>query len=369
MVEEASAAVILAANDAGAVRPGEELDLQRLAPVLADLLGWGTDDIEVRQYPAGYSNLTYLLRQGGREAVLRRPPFGAEAGAHDMSREYRILAGLARLDYPAPRPIAYIDDSGLIGAPFYLMERIDGVVLPSPWPPGYALPAGVLRRVSAAVVDGLADLHRLDYGRAGLGDLGRPAGYVRRQVEGWLRRYRAAQTDDVPAMEQAAEWLAARLPLEEEVAASRAPALIHNDFIHHNVAVDPRDPGRLVAVLDWEMATLGDPLMDLGTTLAWWAEPGDPAGVVEFSQPPGDNVRRDEVVARYFVSTGVPGPDPLFFFVYGLVKLAVVNQQIYARFRRGFTTDERFASLAHNVADEAELATRAIRAGRISHLE
>jgi aminoglycoside phosphotransferase (APT) family kinase protein len=257
-----------------AVRAGEELDAAPLAAFLARAVpGWEDADagaLAVAQFGGGFSNLTYLVRAGERELVLRRPPRGVHAGtAHDVLREARLLLALRPAHARVPRVLALCDDAAVLGAPFYCMERVRGAILRGL--PGEPLPdAPTMRRLSEGFVDELAALHALDWEAAGLGALGRPDGYVERQVAGWSRRWAAARTGDVPSVDAAAAWLAAHRP------PGRGAALIHNDFKYDNLVLDPADPGRVVAVLDWEMATLGDPLMDLGTSLGYWVDPDDP---------------------------------------------------------------------------------------------
>jgi aminoglycoside phosphotransferase (APT) family kinase protein len=350
-----------------AVRPGEELDGAALDAYLRAHLAGYAGPLAVRQFPSGHSNLTYLVQAGPRELVLRRPPFGTTVKtAHDMGREHRLLSGLHGVYPRAPRPVLYCADPAVLGAPFYLMERVRGVVLRGAQPPAAAgLDAAAVRRLSTALVDGLAELHAVDVAGAGLADLGHPEGYVRRQVEGWTRRYRDAQTDEVPPLEAAAAWLAAHLPPEA------GAALIHNDYKYDNVVLAPDDLGRIVAVLDWEMATVGDPLMDLGTTLGYWLDPDDPPEhrLLPFGPTllPG-NLTRAEVVARYAAQSGRAVPDALFYYVFALLKIAVIAQQIYRRFVDGHTKDPRFASMILGVRILGQTAARALERGRIDRL-
>jgi aminoglycoside phosphotransferase (APT) family kinase protein len=352
-------------DGAGPVRPGEELDLPMLGAYLATHLPGVTasDPLMVEQFPHGHSNLTYLVRAGGRELVLRRPPFGNRVkSAHDMGREYRILSRLCRVYEPAPCPLRFCEDEDVLGAPFYLMERRRGIILRKP-PADRPIPPETVRRLCESLVEGLVRLHGLDYEAAGLGDIGKPEGYVERQVTGWSRRYRDAQTDEVPALDRAADWLAANRPSES------GSALIHNDYKFDNLVLDPDDLGRIVAVLDWEMATIGDPLMDLGTTLGYWIQADDPEPMKRFlagpTALPGSLTRR-ELAEHYGCQAGRPIPDLLFYYVYGLFKIAVIAQQIYARYVRGATRDPRFAPLGAVVAALGESAGRAIDAGRVS---
>lgn len=330
-------------NVTAAIRPGEELPLDRLGVYLQRELSGGVEPVTVEQFPSGHSNLTYLVRRGDREWVLRRPPFGnVVASAHDMGREYRMLSRLHAVFPPAPRPELFCDDEEILGAPFYLMERRRGVILRKTLPSGLTIEPELARRMSSALIDNLAALHAIDVHAAGLADMGKPDGYVQRQVAGWSKRYANAKTSSVPAMERLAEWLAQNQPPESGV------AVIHNDYKYDNVILDPADLTRIVAVLDWEMATIGDPLMDLGTSLAYWVEATDPAPLRQAAfgptALPGSLTRR-EVIDRYEQQTGRAVPHPEFYYCFGLFKLAVIVQQIYARFVRGSTQDPRFAHL------------------------
>ena len=350
-----------------AVRAGEGLDPARLYAYLRGRVPGLDAEPEVEQFPAGFSNLTYLVRAGAGEFVLRRPPVGARVKtAHDMAREFRILSRLRPVYEKVPRPVLFCADESVIGAPFYLMERVRGVILRARPPEGLGLPPGVMRRLSEAFVDNLVEIHGVDYEAAGLGDLGRPEGYVRRQVEGWTRRYYDARTDDVPEVERLASWLAAHAPAE-----SGRGALIHNDYKYDNVVLAAEDLSRVVAVLDWEMATVGDPLMDLGTTLGYWVDPEDPEewrrlgfGLTTL---PGSLTRR-EVAERYAAGGGRDLPGLVFYYAYGLLKIAVIVQQIHLRYRRGLTSDERFAGLGRLVRACGDMAGRAVERNRIDGL-
>ena len=326
--------------------------------------------LAVEQFPGGHSNLTYLLRYGGRELVLRRPPAGASVKtAHDMAREHRVLSRL-HLCYPkAPRALAVCDDPAVIGAPFFVMERVQGVILRR-LPAGAALPPQRLRALSEATVDALAELHAVDGAAAGLADLGRPAGYAARQVGGWTERWQRARTDEVPEVDRAAAWLAEHLPRRSAAEEEAGAALLHNDFKLDNLVL-AADLGAIVAVLDWEMATVGDPLMDLGTTLGYWLDAGDHEALrqlpVGLTALPG-NLSRVEVVERYVRATGRDASAILFYYVFGLLKIAVIAQQIYARYRRGLTHDERFARLLDSVRLLGRTTAQAIDRRRIDRL-
>jgi aminoglycoside phosphotransferase (APT) family kinase protein len=351
----------LAIDGARAVRRGEQLENDRLLAYLTAQLPGSSGALEVEQFPHGYSNLTYLLRLGGggRELVLRRPPFGNQVkSAHDMSREFHVLDKLCRVFPPAPEPLLYCGDESVLGVPFYVMERRRGVILRG----SVDLSREALRAVSEALVDTLARLHSVDVNAAGLGGFGKPEGYVERQVTGWAKRYRDAMTEEVPDLDRVADWLAANRP------ADSGTALIHNDFKFDNLLLDPNDLSHVVAVLDWEMATIGDPLMDLGTTLGYWVEADDPKPLQSFvvgpTNRPGSLTRR-EVVERYEQASRRTVERVLFYYVYGLFKIAVIAQQIYARFVRGATADPRFASLGAVVSALGRGAVLAIERGSV----
>lgn len=352
----------------GGVRDGEEIDAAQLLAYLQDKIpDLGSAPLEVEQFPAGFSNLTYLLRSGANEFVLRRPPFGAQVkSAHDMAREYRILTCLQHVFPKVPRPVFFCDDDSVMGAPFYVMERVRGVILRSRPGANPDFSPAVMQRLSSTFIETLAEIHSLDYEAAGLNGLGQPAGYVRRQVEGWTKRYQQARTDEVPSIERIAAWLSVNAP--EDTA---RPALIHNDYKYDNLMLAPKDLTRVVAVLDWEMATVGDPLMDVGTSLGYWVDPDDPdewqQHGFKLTALPG-SLRRRELVGQYAKLTGREVGDAVFYYVYGLLKIAVIVQQIHFRFRRGLTRDARFADLVQLVRACGLMATRAIEKGRIDCL-
>ncbi|MDY7093308.1 MAG: phosphotransferase family protein [Acidobacteriota bacterium] len=351
------------------VRDGEELDLDRLAEYLRRHLPGGTKvaegderELVVEQFPSGFSNLTYLLRLGEQDLVLRRPPFGNRVkSAHDMGREHRVLSALAEIYPLAPRPLLYCDDEDVLGAPFYVMERRHGVILRRRLPPGLVLDAQTACKLSETFADRLAELHGLDYAGAGLADLGKPEGYVRRQVEGWAERYRRARTHDWKLLEEVLAWLLAELDAQEPHL--DGAALVHNDYKYDNLVLDPEDLTRMVAVLDWEMCTLGSPLMDLGNSLAYWVEARDPepwvANAFGPTHAPGSLTRR-QLADRYGQTAGGSDQGLLYAYVFGIFRLAVIGQQIYYRYAQGLTQDPRFASLDQMVGLCGEVAARAL---------
>ena len=350
------------------VREGEELDLAALQDYLSASLDGYKGPVEVQQFPSGHSNLTYLLKEGERELVLRRPPFGGEKikTAHDMGREFRILSGLCGHFPKAPRPLLNCTDESVLGASFYIMERVQGVILRNQKAAEkLAIPADTMEKTCTALVDGLAELHAVDVEAAGLASEGRPLGYVERQISGWTKRYFNAKTDEFSHVEEVAAWLNKHQPTEQ------GAALIHGDYKYDNLVLDPDDLSKVVAILDWEMATVGDPMMDLGTSLAYWIDPNDPDDLkmvpVGPTLMPG-NLDRRQVMIRYAETSERSLGNPVFYYVYGLFKVAVIAQQIYRRFKDGLTADPRFAMMIFGVDLLGKQAARAIDKGRIYDL-
>jgi aminoglycoside phosphotransferase (APT) family kinase protein len=337
------------------VRQGEELDLKIIELFLKDNIPGLSGGILVEQFPSGYSNLTYLLRLGDRELVLRRPPFGRKAKtAHDMGREYRILKALYPVFPFCPKPLVYTEDASIMGCPFYVMERITGIILRKTLPEGLEFSSGQMHSLCENLLDVHYKLHSIDYKAIGLQGFGKPEGYVRRQVEGWSERYRAARTPDAPQFETVMQWLHDKMPPDFS-----KPAVIHNDFKFDNVVLDPADPLKIVGVLDWEMATVGDPLMDLGCSLGYWVQNDDPPNLQAVGMQPTTlpgALSRDELVKRYAEKAGIRIDNFDFYFCFGLFRLAVIVQQIYYRFYHGQTKDERFKLLitvAHILEEQA----------------
>lgn len=347
------------------VRDGETIPLDALRAWWEGAIGH-VHSVEVEQFPRGFSNLTYLVRAGGDEFVLRRPPFGVKPGvAHDVLREGRLLQALRPAYARVPAVAALCDDAGVIGAPFVVMERVRGLIVRAELPPALAFGASQLRALSAAAVETLAGLHAVNWRVPGLETLGKPDGYVERQVAGWGKRWAAARTGEVPAVERVIAWLAAHAPATGEA------TLVHNDFKFDNLVLDPADPTRVRAVLDWEMATIGDPRLDLATSLGYWLEADDPPPLLKLgigiTALPG-NWTREQVVAAWESATGRSAGDPVWLLAFGLFKVAVIAQQIFARYVAGHTRDARFAQLDRAVAGLGMLAARAIDANRISSL-
>lgn len=339
------------------VRTGEELDWPALERYLRDAFAGSEPTVEVDaapmevlQFPNGSANLTYLLRFGEREFVLRRPPFGRVApGAHDMRREFRVLSRLWQVFDRAPRAFVFCDDHAVVGADFVVMERRVGEVVRGAVPATMAAHPDVGRRMGLALVDAMADLHLLDPGSCGLADLGRPDGFVERQVDGWATRWGLVRPDDhadpeaIDLMDRIPERLATAIP-----SASRI-SFVHNDLKLDNCQFDPADPDRVVSIFDWDMTTLGEPLVDLGTLLNYWPDPSDPPdaqrvsheGMLDMGLP-----TRAEVVERYQERTGLDTSRVGWFEAFAQWKTAVVIQQLHERWRRGESTDPRMEIIA-----------------------
>ena len=365
------------------VRPGEELDADSLATYLQRVLPRPPDAVDVAQFPGGSSNLTYLISVGGAEYVLRRPPFGNTVEtAHDMRREFNVLSKLSTVYPPAPKPLLFCDDGSVIGSEFYLMERRTGLVIRGSLDGSQArVGRPHVKEASTQPVDdtdltthfntsqpfreavcrsfirNLANLHALDYTAAGLAGLGRPEGYPRRQVEGWTKRYFAAKTDEHRELESAIEWLNANIPAES------GASLVHNDYKFDNVMLDPADLTRITAVLDWEMVTIGDPMMDLGTTLGYWISADAGREMMRMPFNPYvlmENITRQDLADMYAEISGRDTSNILYYYVFGTFKIAAICQQIYARYKNGLTRDVRFAGFAAINDELGKISARAL---------
>lgn len=353
-------------DKAAAIRHGQSLEKEKLEAYLRSEWGVPHADLEILQFPSGYSNLTYLLRFDGKEYVLRRPPHGAKIkSGHDMGREFTILSCLSKGFDKVPKPYLYSQNESLIGAPFYIMERVNGVILRSSMS-REALPKAVeMRLIAQNFLASFTEIHQLDFKALGLGDLGRPEGYTMRQVQGWTKRYLAAKTHELDAMESAYNWLNKHIPDSDNA------ALIHNDFKYDNLILSADQQYNVKAVLDWEMATLGDPLMDLGTTLGYWVQDSDPdfvkANQLNLTTLAG-NPQRSELLRWYEKQNAIDTSNIVFYYVFGLFKIAVIVQQIYYRYQQGFSTDKRFKELHKVVKIYGIMAHQAIQKKDIENL-
>ncbi|SDI23967.1 Predicted kinase, aminoglycoside phosphotransferase (APT) family [Pseudomonas flavescens] len=326
-----------------AIRQGEELDARAVDAYLKAHLGGLSGEPRISQFPGGASNLTYLLSYAGRELVLRRPPFGSKAkSAHDMGREFRILNKLRDAFPYCPQAFVHCIDQSVIGAEFYVMERLEGVILRADLPAELKLTPAQTTTLCKGFIDRLVELHQVDYQACGLDDLGKPDGYVARQISGWSERYDNARTPDAPLWREVRTWLRENMPADHP-----RSAIVHNDYRFDNVILDPDDPMRIIGVLDWELTTLGDPLMDLGNTLAYWIEADDPPAVQLMRRQPSNApgmLTRQAFVEYYAERAGMQIDGFDFYYLYGLFRLAGIVQQIYYRYYHGQTGDKRFAS-------------------------
>jgi aminoglycoside phosphotransferase (APT) family kinase protein len=344
-----------------AVRTDEQLERSRLEPWLRGHLPDAEGPLTIRQFGGGHANLTYLLQYGDTEYVLRRPPLGPIAPtAHDMRREHRVLVRLGEAFPLAPHSFALCTDHTILGVDFHVMDRRRGIVIRRELPTRFDGQPQLNLRIGNMLVDVLADLHQVDPVAVGLGDLGRPEGFVRRQLEGWGRRWHAAKDQDLVDVDRMLRWLDATIPT------TQVTALLHNDYKLDNLMVDAADPATPVAVLDWDMTTRGDPLMDLGYLLNFWNEAGDDPRWHQVSRMPTNHdgfPARADVIERYARRTGLDLADVAWYHVFGVFKLVVIIQQIYIRFLRGQTQDPRFAHYDERVRDLAGKGAQLIGGG------
>ena len=349
------------------VRPGEELQIDNLKDFLKEqgLLEDTSLPMRVTQFSTGFSNLTYLLEVGEQEFVLRRPPAGAIKRGHDMSREYKVLSRLYKAFPKSPKAYAYTDDLSITGASFYIMEKVEGIIITYKEALKRQIPPQDFPVIAESWLDTLVELHAVDYDSIGLSDLGRPVGYVERQVTNWSKQYLKAATEEIPAAQQVMQWLADHQPRTYD------HRLIHNDYKYDNVVFKDDSWKEVRAVLDWEMCTLGDPLMDMGTSIAYWSMPTDHPMILKGWPSPTaleGNPGRLELVERYAQKTGRSINHLVFYYAFGLFKIAVIVQQIYYRYSKGLTTDPRFANLNEATKLFCLMAFQAIRKGRVERL-
>ena len=348
------------------IRDGEEFPIENLEIFLKE------NDFEInnlifKQFPSGYSNLTYFLKSSSKEFVLRRPPFGAKSlkGGHDMLREYNVLKNLKSQFNKVPKVHLYCDNDDIIGAPFYIMDRVEGYIIRPNLQEQDSPGEEVIRNVSDSLVSTLVELHNVDINEANLNNLGKIDGYVKRQVEGWIKRYNHSKTDIIANMDFVAKWLNDNQPLEVE------GSIVHNDFKYDNLVLDKNNHSKITAVLDWEMATIGDPFMDLGTTLGYWMDKNDLPELKLFQLSATTlegNPTREGILEMYESKSGKIIPNPVFYYVFGLFKIAVIAQQIYFRYKKGFTKDRRFGLLNLAVMSLSIMAKQAIIKNRLSNL-
>lgn len=344
------------------IRKGEELSEKSLSNFLQNNLVGEWSNIHIKQFPGGFSNLTYLISTAEKEYVLRKPPIGAAIkSAHDMSREFNVLSLLDPIYNKIPKPILFCKDESIIGSPFYLMERVKGMILRNKIPKGLDLAPKHFKKLSTQTVENLVEMHDLELHKSNLISLGKPDGYVKRQVDGWTKRYFKAETDQITAMNFVAEWM------ESSQQNSKTISFIHNDYKYDNLVLDEKSL-EIKAVLDWEMSTVGDPLMDLGSMLSYWVEKNEHPALLQFNLTWLEgNLTRQEVIEKYATLRNIKIEDVLFYYVFGCFKLAVIAQQIYARYKKGITKDKRFAALIHVVNACSKNAENAIKYNRINN--
>jgi aminoglycoside phosphotransferase (APT) family kinase protein len=322
-------------------------------------------ELTITQFTNGYSNLTYLLEFERKYFVLRMPPKGAVKRGHDMAREYKVLSKLHSIFPKAPKAIVFSNDLEILGAPFYLMEKVDGIILTTNEAKSRDIPPVDFRLISEKWLDTFVELHQLDYKSVGLEDLGKPEGYVQRQVSNWGKQYLSAATMEVPEAHHIMQWM------ENNQPHNYAHRLIHNDFKYDNIVFKDESWKEVTAVLDWEMCTLGDPLMDLGTSLAYWTMKSDGPMVAQGLPSPtllSGNPGRSEIVEMYALKSGRNVDHLVFYYVYGLFKIAVIAQQIYYRYHKGLTSNEKFASLDKASQFLCLMGWQAVQKNRIENL-
>ncbi|WP_339627784.1 phosphotransferase family protein [uncultured Maribacter sp.] len=349
------------------VREGEEINEVKLKDFLLEkgLITRVNIELKVKQFTNGYSNLTYLLQIEDKEYVLRRPPFAAPKRGHDMGREFKVLQHLNPVYSKSPKVYVFNGDTKIIGAPFYIMEKVNGEILTAKSAFGKQVSPEQFKTISDTWVDAFVEFHNIDFKIAGLSDLGRPEGYVERQVNNWGKQYLAAVTDEVPAAQKVMMWMSENQPEKYD------HTLIHNDFKYDNVVFSDDSWKKISAVLDWEMCTLGDPLMDLGTSLGYWTTAGDPEFMKQGLPSPTvmkGNPSRTEIVQQYALKSGRNIDNLTFYFAYGLFKIAVIAQQIYYRYKHGHTSDPKFANLNKASALCCNTAWQAIQKNQIDNL-
>lgn len=349
------------------VRKGEELDKEKLRFFLYqnELVKSVQSSLEISQYSNGYSNLTYQLDIENRTYVLRRPPAGAIKRGHDMGREYKVLSRLKKGFEQCPEVYVYSEGGDVMNVPFYIMEKIDGVILTSREAQERSLGPPQFKTIAQTWLDTFVRFHALDYKSLDLSDLGRPEGYVMRQVSNWSKQYRRAATSEVAEAQKVMSWLEQNQPQQYD------HTLIHNDFKYDNVVFSDSSWNRIEAVLDWEMCTLGDPLMDLGTSLGYWTMATDGEMVRKGLPSPTmyeGNPGRLDIVNRYALASGREINHLIFYYVFGLFKIAVIAQQIFYRYHNGLTTDKKFAYLDKSSQFLCLCALQAIQKNKIEDL-
>lgn len=357
----------MSGNNTVEVKKEEALPLDKLMQYLYEneLIVDLKSKIETKRFAGGLSNLTYLLQVENKEYVLRRPPFGAVKRGHDMEREFKVLSNLHKEFSKIPKVHVFNQDDSVIGSSFYIMDKSNGIILNLPEAKQRNIGSNEFKIISTTWLDTFIELHQVDYKAAGLVDLGKPKGYVERQITNWAKQYNKAKTEEIPESENVIQWLMAKQPKEYNY------SLIHNDFKYDNMMFKDNTWKEINTVLDWEMCTLGDPLMDLGTSLSYWVTEDDLDPLKKGLASPTilkGNPNRLEIVEMYSKKSGESINNLVFYYVYGLFKLAVIVQQIYFRYHKGFTTDSRFAHMNKHTQLLVTIAWQAIQKNKIDKL-
>jgi len=351
---------------AGDIRQESKFDVDALRKYLAGIRPEWDNDLSVKQFPGGHSNLTFQIDVAGDEIVLRHPPRGIKIkSGHDMGREYRVMSHLHPVFKKVPEPYFFCEDESIIGVPFYGMQRVRGIIMRKRLPKDMPRDEKTISTIAQTFINTLVELHAVDYKAAGLAELGRPEGYIERQVHGWTKRYRAVQTGEVKEIEELIKWLA------DNIISESGHSLIHNDYKFDNIVYSAEDWSQILALLDWEMATLGDPLMDLGTSLALWVRPQDADDVTKMTMIPptiSGAFTRAELVEMYLKRSGGKDGDFVFYFAVSLLKMAVVIQQLYYRYKIGKSDDKRLTHFGDTARLLCGLALQSIAKKRLDDL-
>ena len=331
------------------IRQDEQIDLHKLKNYLNELLKIDIDKINILQFSGGHANLTYLISFNNKEFVLRRPPLGPVApSSHDMAREHMVQHSLNKLFPLAPKSIHLCEDDKIIGSKFHLIERKKGIVIRKEMRSELDGSRNKIRLLSFKMIDILAELHKLDPSQVGLGDFGRPDGFVLRQLNGWDDRWKKASEEKIKAnrFNKLVTYLRSNIPKPQ------GATILHNDFKLDNIMWDVDNPLLPVAVFDWDMCTRGDPLMDIGHLLNYWIDEDDDYEANLITSMPVKNIlypKKNEIIDHYALKTGFSIKDVDWYYAFGAFKLAVIIQQIYVRFLKGQTQDERFANFGNRI--------------------
>ena len=349
------------------VRQGEELDKIKISNFFFDnnLISNKNIKPKIQQFSNGYSNLTYLINFEQSNFVLRCPPKGAVKKGHDMSREYNVLSKLNTSFNKVPKTYIYNDDLSILNCPFYVMEMVEGIILTGKEVNKRNIKADDFGKISKVWLETFVELHSLDYKSIGLENLGRPNGYIDRQIEIWSKQYNIAKTTEIESANKVIKWLFENKPSLQNT------SIIHNDYKYDNVVFKDENWNKINSILDWEMCTIGDPLMDLGTSIAYWTMSNDHPLILNGLKSPTifeGNPSRSKIVELYCKKTNTEIDDFVFYYVYGLFKIAVIVQQIFFRFKKGLSSDQKFSKLDKYAKVLSDTAWQSIQKMQIENL-